>query len=305
MSKLFSCEYCEYTSDRLYNLQRHVVSKHTQCIVAPQLKVNTPQLKVNTPQLKVNMGDSCEQAPFKCPHCYKTFKKVWCVKRHEPLCKGLQHPHQCHKCLEIFASKQSKYQHVKRCNGKVPHINTTSDNQGVTIHNNNTTYDKCNVNNGVVNNITVVNIRGLGEENMDYITPEYIDKRLMESNGKGIVRTIKDIHFNHEHPENHNIRKYNKDLLKVFENGDFMLRSCKSTIIDLIQRYKHVLGNRMFEKEFEKKVNCDLTLQQIMSNHSKFDMMTSSAYFFKCVRDIIALLEDLEYSYSTNKIKCG
>jgi hypothetical protein len=102
-----------------------------------------------------------------------------------------------------------------------------------------------NQNNSNYNNITI-NIRSYGEE----IRPEFLNKRLKEFNGKGI-----SIHFNPHIPENHNIRKHDKQLLKVYEKGDWILRSFKSAVMDLMKRYK--------DPEFEKHVNCEVNLRLI------------------------------------------
>jgi hypothetical protein len=67
MSKQFSCEFCNYVSNRLYNLQRHTALHHDQSQTCVQQKVNVN----NT-------------TTFQCSSCYKNFKKAWCLKRHEP-----------------------------------------------------------------------------------------------------------------------------------------------------------------------------------------------------------------------------
>lgn len=221
---------------------------------------------------------------------------MWLLNRHQPSCKGESSPYQCGKCGQVFPCRQHKHRHMKTCKGVMTEL-LPSNATTLTVHNNTkTNYDHCNVNNGTVNNNNniTINIRGYGEEIMDHITTDFLDARLKEYNGRGIYNLIKSIHFNPDIPENHNIRKHDKTLMKVYENGDWILLSFKSAILDLIYRYKRELGNRMFADDFEKKINCEVTLHQIISNFTKFDMDNSPAHFYRCVRDIVALVENME-----------
>jgi hypothetical protein len=197
---------------------------------------------------------------------------------------------------------------MKTCNGTIGTMITAMPQQAkdMTINNNTTTnYDQCNVNNGTINNNTIINnnnnltmnIRCYGEEIIDHITNIFKDARLQEFNGRGIVNMIKCVHFNPEIPENHNIRKYDKNLWKIYDNGDWMFKSFKSAIQDLIKRYKDELCCHLLDSGFESRLNCEVTLQQIMSNFLKFDIDKTPTQFYRCVRDIMDLMENLELQY--------
>lgn len=318
MTNKFTCHICEYSSNRMYNLQRHIALKHgtvlsasdvdiqQQPINVPVSSKNVPVSQINVPVLSKNVNICQPDGGFSCPTCYKTFKQRWYLKRHEAICKGVTCPNQCEKCLRTFSTRQHKYRHVKNCKGLSDmQLIEQSNNKGNTIISQqpssvtNNAYNNCNINNGTINNI-VVNIRPYGEENIDHVTAEFLDARLKEYNGKGIFNMIKSIHFNPLLPENHNIRKHDKELLKVFDNGDWILRSFKSAIIDLMSRYKTELYTRLADDEFRKKVDCALDLQLIVENFMKFDVDCTPAHFYKCVRDVVALVEDLERRYDKN-----
>ena len=69
-----------------------------------------------------------------------------------------------------------------------------------------------------------IHINNYGKENLDYITEGYISKLLKIPYG-AVPKLIKHIHFNPEHPENHNIKITNKKLpyASVFKDDKFIL----------------------------------------------------------------------------------
>jgi hypothetical protein len=316
MSKQYSCEYCKYSSNRLYNLQRHIVSRHIndeplekndtqeyaqkvnlepQKVNLGSQKVNLGSQKVNPESQKVNLLD-CH---LKCDRCYKVFTNMWSLNRHEDKCKEIVDANQCPQCLKILSSKQSKYKHMKICKGAkndIVHVLSTSSTT-INCHNTNTTVQNhCMINNGTINNTNniVINVRNFGEENLDHITNEVKDRLIHQLNGKGIVKLIKDVHFNPNVPENHNVRKYDKSLWEVYDSGDWEIRSYKTTIDDLIKRHKDILYERIADPEFERIVNDPTTLQLIMLNYMNFTMDRVPAHYWKCVRDIYAAFIDFE-----------
>jgi hypothetical protein len=345
MSKEYCCAHCDYVTDRSYNLKRHI-KKHqsgdindrvlqqpttdhvsqnvvlpsqnvvlpSQNVVLPSQNVVLPSQNVVLPSQNVTLCDDIEtgnnNSQFKCETCYKTFAKEWCLKRHQPLCKGLENPNQCEKCLKVLSCRQNKRRHMLICKGLLSDESNqlvlptqastiVTNNNNTNSHNNN--YDQCNVNNGnITNNNVTINLRCYGNENMDHITEAFKSARLQEFNGRGIVNLIKNVHFNPNVPENHNIRKYDKNLWKIFDNGDWMFKSFKSAIQDLIKRYKDDLCGHMFNPAFERSVACETTLQQIIANFYKFDMDQTPSHFYRCVRDITDLMENMEMKYQAD-----
>jgi len=327
MSKHFCCEYCEYKSNRLYNLQRHTASHHKNVTQPPNSdtqqdgqkvhvggqKVHVDGQKVHFDGQKVHVDGQkvhvdCEKVNLllghlQCEKCYKEFSNERSLKRHEIICKETISPNQCPKCLKILASKQSKCNHMKICKETrrdiIPSINNVATENHVNSHNTVNSHNQnnhCLINNGTVNNNNniTINIRNFGDENLDHITNEVKDRLIHQLNGKGIVKLIKDVHFNPSIPENHNVRKFDNSLWKVFDNGDWEIRSYKSTIHDLIKRHKDLLCERIADPEFEKIVNDPTTMQLIMLNYINFSMDKVPAHYWKCVRDIYAAFINFE-----------
>jgi hypothetical protein len=147
MSKTFCCEYCEYVSTRLYNLQRHVILKHTRVethtnsndsnnsldgsnvnldgsnVNLDGSNVNLDGSNVNLDGSNVNLDgsnvNSCEASLLKCPTCYKTFSYDQTLKRHirNGKCKRVSSTLECEKCHIVFSCISAKSRHRKVCKG--------------------------------------------------------------------------------------------------------------------------------------------------------------------------------------------
>jgi hypothetical protein len=187
---------------------------------------------------------------------------------------------------------------MKTCQAIIP-VQPQQQALSTTTINSNNNYDHCNVNNGTVNNINniTVQLRNYGDEFMTHITEALKDAMVQKFNGKGISTFIENVHFNPDIPENHNIRKHSKTQWKIFNNGDWIIRSFKNTINDLIQRYKDILYVHLLDPDFEQRINCEVSLRLILENFQKFDVEKTPLHFYRCVRDIIDLVENLEIQY--------
>ena len=106
-----------------------------------------------------------------------------------------------------------------------------------------------NTTNNMTNNIIIHNY---GDEDIKYITGDYILKLLKNRPAKTIPELIKYTHFNDDHPENQNIKITNKKdpYIKVRKNNKWELQDKDETITDLIDRQQiHLL-----DEDLEKKV---------------------------------------------------
>ena len=135
---------------------------------------------------------------------------------------------------------------------------------------------KKNQNNNTTNNIqtqniqtqNIINIKCFGNENMEYIT----DKVILQCIGKvygSIPMIIERIHFDSEHPENHNIKIPNKKLphanvmtkndswklIKLDDAIDSMIDTGYNLLDETFQEKGHVLSNNQQKhfKNFQSK----------------------------------------------------
>jgi hypothetical protein len=91
---LLHCQYCNYKSDRQYNLDRHYNNKHSE-------KINENHTQTN------------ETNTFYCKKCYKEYASNRYLIDHEQKCDGID-TLTCKICMTRFAHKQSKYNHTKQ-----------------------------------------------------------------------------------------------------------------------------------------------------------------------------------------------
>ena len=143
----FECPFCEYSSNRKYNLQSHLDRKHVGMNDPNTGKSNTnstlskknptffginPTLADNnTTLLSTNdtpsgtkptlsnidaessdTGASCQIN--KCENCGKCFSTKSYLHKHAEICKGIvTNPLQCETCLKVFSSSGAKSRHKK------------------------------------------------------------------------------------------------------------------------------------------------------------------------------------------------
>jgi len=149
---MLTCSFCVYTTQRAYNLQRHILTKHTdntniESIIndlnekygknvknsGNNVKVNGNNVKGNGNNVKGNgnnvKGECVPEKDtvkvYKCDECYKIFKHKKSLVRHTPLCEKTNDPHDCPTCRKHFSCRQALYEHKSQyCKGTdiVPYV---------------------------------------------------------------------------------------------------------------------------------------------------------------------------------------
>jgi len=99
---MYNCCYCEYKSNKKYNLDRHINTKH---------KNNTTDNNNDTTE---NNNDN-HKYENKCIKCNKMLSSKQSLKKHLLICKGVSNPLECHLCHKIYYDSSSKSRHLKKC----------------------------------------------------------------------------------------------------------------------------------------------------------------------------------------------
>ena len=145
----------------------------------------------------------------------KKYNKIiitkYTLKKHYNVCKGT-HPLQCNICKKEFSSRNGKYMHTKYviCE-PVQNIQqiSTNHNYNTTNNNNNTTNHNITNNNQKTVNIhnhNHIQINAFGSENYDYMIGENNRlRKIIQNKNAFMQKIIEAIHFDEDHPENHNI----------------------------------------------------------------------------------------------------
>ena len=286
---LYQCEFCGYTTDRKNNLKNHVNRKNKCFLVKKpkndsmlqSVPHNTSQKKKIPSQNLTNLAFS-EKFPHKTsqidPHKpSQTLTKFSFHENENPEFKYLDNEHQvfgnlqeteinftsiekneydkisltCEYCKKTFKRRDNLRRHIdKYCRNfndlknqnaqlieeklilekKVEKLSTALINKPTQIINN------------------TININGFGNENMNYISEKYI-RQLMSIPFNALPMLIKDIHFNPNHPENHNIRKTNRKdkYISNYQNGKWTYEDKNKLLDTLIDEKMAILENSVQE----------------------------------------------------------
>lgn len=233
MSKRFSCEYCAYMSTRLYNLERHVATKHIGAVAAVSEHGQNNNLNAqnhnpnaqnhNTKTQNHNISD----LPYSCHSCYKTFTSSRTLQTHirKGYCKHISSPFECEKCHTILSCQPSKSRHRKHCKGLTE--NTLTYPAPPMMINNIQTQN-------IDNRQIIVNVNNFGSENRSHITTEFIETCL-HGLRRGVCDYIERVNFNPQVPENHTIRYQDSTSVRVKEKENtWRLRHMETVIHNLI-----------------------------------------------------------------------
>jgi hypothetical protein len=100
----------------------------------------------------------------------------------------------------------------------------------------------------VFNNIQI-NLNNYGEESLQHLSIEFLNDCMKRLN-TGMKNLVKQIHFNPEIPENHNIRILSKkqNLLETFRDGNWHPCDKNSTLDEMIKKgykilFQHFINN--------------------------------------------------------------
>ena len=215
--KRFKCVNCLYSTNRRYDLKRHLNAIHKVVNVEILDKLLS---EGNVPPNEKNVN----QKEKMCKFCNKIYKTDKYFIEHVKKCKGIDNL-TCPKCMISFSSRQHKSRHINSNNCKARSIiyaKKTSDNDT------NITYNITNITN---NNIIYVN--NYGNERKDYLNYD----KMFEIFKKGYdIPTFltKEIHFNKQFPENNNIIHLNDKSSLIKKEDEYILKDLNLLVDELI-----------------------------------------------------------------------
>jgi len=220
-AKMFSCIYCDYKSNRKYNLNIHETNKHSKEILNENITNNSSNIEKKT-ILKEKNTIFSEILNFCCNKCSRKYLTHKSLKNHENKCLGIDIL-TCPKCMISFSSSGNKSRHIKQSSCKAKSIifaRQPNDTQNNNNNNNNITNNIINnniTNNNIINNTYVIN--NYGNERLDYLSEDDMLK-ILTSGTNTIPLYIEKKHFNKNFPENNNILYDDKSKrCKIKENN--------------------------------------------------------------------------------------
>lgn len=217
-----SCSFCDYTTPRWFNLDRHIRTRHVEkgCTTTEKGCTSTENGCTSTEKgcTLNSIHDNGATKSYVCVKCERSFHCDYYLKVHKETCNGVRKNH-CEKCNQQFANKHSLCRHRKVCKGE------TAISVNAPIVNNITTTNNNNVTNNNNNNITVVNtinsptINVLTFPDDDDGTFDFVTSNITQAIMKKCVSSYKaEVGFNRfmgailQHPENKFVMKSNPNV---------------------------------------------------------------------------------------------
>ena len=238
---IYECFHCNYQTKYKSDFSKHLKTKkhrvHTE--INPENHTDVMGMNQNKPKMNQNKPKMNQNEPIKshkCNYCDETFNTIPSKRRHE-----------LHRCKEntntgSLIKKQEKQ--IKKLEKQIELLLTKVGNN-YTINNNNT------------NNIQLNNY---GSEDLSHIS-DSLKTYLIKHPFGAIQQLIEKIHFNRDKPENTNIMITNKrdNKISVYENGKWVYRNKKKTILSLIDNKYYLLDDHYNDIPYEQLSNFNHT----------------------------------------------
>jgi hypothetical protein len=175
----------------------------------------TVYIEINIYNIIITMDpaiQSTSKAKYKCENCDFSSKYIHIVERHKTRKIACNAPkiYECEHCKQIYTRGTTlrRHQATSNCKDVNPVANTTTINND--NHSMNITNTSAPAIIGDKNTITTTDnsvhfhLNAFGSENYDYIKLEEYAHILRNGNMDCISEFLKKVHFDMEHPENHN-----------------------------------------------------------------------------------------------------
>ena len=226
---LYNCEHCNYSTKYKADFTKHKkTKKHRRNIgeinelgeeTHTNIQNNPQNIQYNPQNIQNNPQNIQSNPKFSCDFCKKEFTLFTNKRRHEiHRCKDNTNL-MTKKIYDLEKEKKKLEKQIIKMMDKVGTINNTTNNNT----NNNT------------QNIIVVN--NYGKENTDYLTVDKITA-LLNRPFDSVQELIKMLHFNSDHPENHNVKITNKKepYALVWNEPIWEIRKKKSVVKDIVDK---------------------------------------------------------------------
>jgi len=201
---------------------------HNHSLLQPQINSISPQLTQLTHNHSLLPQNIINLKKFKCKNCNKEYTRKDNLNRHLKSCKESNNDN---LVTELENSKKQieelkKQVEILLMNQKPVHNNIVKDSHNTTI-----------------NQYIILN--AFGKEDMKYITPEKINKLIKGGSNHVVPKLLREIHFNGEHSENHNIYIPNKKqgFAKIYDGENWILTKKKDAIDDMTYKAFNLISD--------------------------------------------------------------
>jgi hypothetical protein len=272
---MHTCERCGFQTTLKGSLVRHLQNKK----VCPAKLKNIDRQQL----LSCLATKEYKTETTTCEFCNKTISKP-VIARHKKTCKQRQQT--TPKTNEFDGISDETLQKLKQMikqeileEIEQSKVNVVNNNHTTTINNNNT-YN--------------IQLNSFGDENMSYLTPEFLTYCLRNPK-KGMSSVIEMIHYNKDYPENHNLRckSLKNNVFERFVDTQWTLCDASNTLDELIRKGYRILESHISQQssndpDFYDDENTVYAIQRF-----RFVLTdTQSPDYYSVKRDLRLLVKD-------------
>ena len=169
-----------------------------------------------------------------CETCQCSFQRKFALEKHYTTRKHLHQLAQLNpkpdELLELRRKNEELTIQVQDLKIEMERLKNQLEKKPTTTYSNSNHYENCTINNIELN----LTINPHGSENWNYLKHEVLN--LMKGVNTCIPEMVKKLHFNKEHPENHNLKLPNKKFshMKTFDGEQWKTQHKKDVIESLI-----------------------------------------------------------------------
>jgi len=229
---LFKCKFCNFTSTRAYNLNRHENNKHLSKTTIVENEIN--EIIDTEVQYIISLNEE-----FICDRCNGKYKNKQNLEKHYDNCNGIDIL-TCTKCMFSFINRFNKSKHLK---------NNNCNHRSIIYY----------------KNFKTLRINDFGNERTNYITNSEMIT-ILKSGINSICNLVKIKHFNEKFPENNNIcfnvenrkclvkKEHGWSKLSLFVITSLLINNNASILLNFCNNNKEYIINELKNDELFEEI---------------------------------------------------
>jgi hypothetical protein len=261
----FTCRRCGYETNLKTNLIRHLSKKQ----VCPSTNENVDREMY----IAEITSKDYNRKTYDCKSCGKKFNNYQNRWAHKKICKGPEADnirvttHSPNANNTTMTSQSHNQSHSNNTNTNT-HTNAHNTTSHTNAHNTNTTNNNTTNNNTTNNNTINIKINDFGQENKSYLSHDYLSMIFATRN---VNNLFNNLHCDHEHPENHNVRvkSQKRKQMEVFEDGHWGVQDEDDTLEECIKQCYRILRNHGW------KYKNDILKNELNDDEDEYDSIRS------------------------------